>query len=84
MVEAARENRLYLSVLSLFASLGTLVCCALPSLFVLLGLGATLASLLSSAPWLVRENCPRRAKGVPLDSIPNYRPYIWTEGGAET
>lgn len=39
--------------LSLFASFGTLVCCALPSLLVLLGLGATVASLLSAAPWLV-------------------------------
>lgn len=33
--------------------MGTLVCCALPSLLVLLGFGATVASLLSSAPWLV-------------------------------
>lgn len=42
-----------LSYLSLFTSLGTLLCCALPSLLVLLGLGATVASLLSAAPWLV-------------------------------
>jgi len=48
----ARENPL-LSYLSLFTSLGTLLCCALPSLLVLLGLGATLASFLSVAPWLV-------------------------------
>lgn len=33
--------------------MGTLVCCALPSLFVLLGFGATVASLLAAAPWLV-------------------------------
>ncbi len=39
--------------LSLFSSLGTLLCCALPSLFVLVGLGATVASALSAAPWLV-------------------------------
>jgi hypothetical protein len=38
---------------SLFTSFGTLVCCALPSVLVLLGLGATVASVLSSAPWLV-------------------------------
>lgn len=38
---------------SLFASLGTLLCCALPSLLVLVGLGATVASFLSAAPWLV-------------------------------
>jgi len=38
---------------SLFASLGTLVCCALPSLLVLVGLGASVASIVSAAPWLV-------------------------------
>ncbi len=39
--------------LSLFTSFGTLLCCALPSLLVLLGLGATVASFLSAVPWLV-------------------------------
>ena len=39
--------------LSLFTSLGTLLCCALPSLLVVFGLGATVASFLSAAPWLV-------------------------------
>jgi mercuric ion transport protein len=42
-----------LSYLSLFSSLGTLLCCALPSLLVLFGLGATVATVLSEAPWLV-------------------------------
>ncbi len=42
-----------LAYLSLFTSLGTLLCCALPALFVLLGLGATVASVVSSAPWLI-------------------------------
>ena len=42
-----------LSYLSLLTSLGTLLCCALPSLLVLVGLGATVASVLSEAPWLV-------------------------------
>lgn len=50
-------NKLYkqtlLPSLSLFTSIGTLVCCALPALFVTLGMGATLAGLVSSAPWLV-------------------------------
>jgi mercuric ion transport protein len=41
------------SYLSLFCSLGTLLCCALPSLLVLLGMGATVASALSAVPWLV-------------------------------
>jgi hypothetical protein len=39
--------------MSLFTSLGTLLCCALPSLLVLVGLGATVASVVSAAPWLI-------------------------------
>lgn len=42
-----------LNYLSLFTSLGTLLCCALPSLLVLFGLGASVASMLSFLPWLV-------------------------------
>ena len=42
-----------LSYVSLFSSLGTLLCCALPSLLVLVGLGATVAAFLSAVPWLV-------------------------------
>lgn len=42
-----------MSSLSLFTSFGTLLCCALPSLLVLLGLGATVASFLTAVPWLV-------------------------------
>lgn len=38
---------------ALFATLGTLLCCALPSLLVLLGLGSTVAAAVSAAPWLV-------------------------------
>ena len=40
-----------LGYLALFTSFGTLLCCALPLLFVLLGLGATVASVVSSAGW---------------------------------
>lgn len=42
-----------LSYVALFASFGTLLCCALPSLLVLFGLGATVASFISAAPSLV-------------------------------
>lgn len=42
-----------LSFLSLFTSIGTLLCCALPSLLVLIGLGATVATVLAEVPWLV-------------------------------
>jgi hypothetical protein len=41
------------SVISLFASSSTLVCCALPALLVALGAGATLSSLVSVFPQLV-------------------------------
>ena len=42
-----------LNYFSLFTSLSTLLCCGLPSLLVLFGLGASVASTLSSFPWLV-------------------------------
>lgn len=53
--KTAEEKRksAWLSYLSLFTSLGTLLCCALPSLLVLFGLGATVASFLTSVPLLV-------------------------------
>ena len=41
------------SYFSLFTSLSTLLCCALPSLLVLFGLGASVASMLAFTPWLV-------------------------------
>lgn len=42
-----------LNYFSLFSSFSTLICCALPSILVLLGMGTAVASLLSAAPWLV-------------------------------
>ncbi|HHJ11720.1 MAG TPA: hypothetical protein ENK00_00950 [Chromatiales bacterium] len=39
--------------LALFASTGTLVCCALPIVLVTLGLGAAVASLTSALPFLI-------------------------------
>tara|TARA_B100001758_G_C18353626_1_gene581371 strand:+ start:786 stop:1163 length:378 start_codon:yes stop_codon:yes gene_type:complete len=38
---------------SLFASTSTLICCALPAVFVLLGAGASFASLLTFFPFLI-------------------------------
>jgi hypothetical protein len=46
------EEKLF-AVLSLFTSASTLVCCAMPALFVTLGAGATLAGLVTSFPQLV-------------------------------
>lgn len=42
-----------LAILSLFASTSTLICCALPTLLVTLGLGAVVAGAVSSLPWLM-------------------------------
>lgn len=42
-----------LTLLSLFTSLGTLLCCALPALLVSIGMGAAVAGLVSSVPELV-------------------------------
>ena len=55
MSDAATPARrsFWLQYVSLFTSVGTLLCCALPSVLVLFGLGATVASVLSAAPWLV-------------------------------
>ena len=43
----------HLSLLTLFTSGGTLVCCALPALLVSLGAGAVMASVVSSVPQIV-------------------------------
>ena len=79
-----------LSYLSLFTSLGTLLCCALPSLLVLLGLGATVATVLSEAPWLValshRKNLVFLIAGVLIASNFGYLyaigPRLQADSGA--
>jgi len=43
----------HLSLLTLFTSGGTLICCALPALLVSLGAGAVMASVVSSVPQIV-------------------------------
>lgn len=48
-----QRSQLPLTFLSLFSSLSTLVCCALPALLVSLGMGAALAGLISAVPQLV-------------------------------
>ena len=42
----------FFPILSLFTSVGTLLCCALPALLVTLGMGAALAGFISVAPWI--------------------------------
>ena len=41
------------SVLSLFTSVSTLLCCALPALLVVIGLGAVVAGVISDLPFLI-------------------------------
>lgn len=38
--------------LSLFTTFSTLICCALPALMIMLGLGSSLASFISLFPWI--------------------------------
>ncbi len=47
------SSHVFVTYLSLFTSLGTLLCCALPSLFVALGLGATVAGVIGVFPQIV-------------------------------
>ena len=41
------------NLISLFASSSTLICCALPAVFIVIGAGATFASISSILPFLV-------------------------------
>tara|TARA_Y100001935_G_C17276326_1_gene494886 strand:- start:47 stop:427 length:381 start_codon:yes stop_codon:yes gene_type:complete len=47
------KKNLIVPSITLFTSIGTLLCCALPALFVTLGAGAILAGLLSNLPFLI-------------------------------
>lgn len=42
-----------ISFLTLFTSFGTLICCAIPALLVVIGAGAALAGIVSSFPQLI-------------------------------
>ncbi len=48
-----KKRDVWLAVVSLFASVSTLFCCALPALLVALGMGAVVAGLISNMPVLV-------------------------------
>ena len=55
------NKELLMSGLSLFGSIGTLLCCALPALLVSIGAGAVLAGLVSNVPqliWLSERKIP--------------------------
>jgi hypothetical protein len=52
-MKSASTKNSFISYLTLFSSAGTLVCCALPALFVSLGLGAVLAGVATKIPGLI-------------------------------
>lgn len=61
--------------LTLFTSLSTLLCCALPALFVVLGLGAAFAGLTSAVPqliWISENKIPFFAFGGAMLAIGGY------------
>ena len=47
------QKNIWVSFFSLFTSMSTLVCCALPALLVSVGLGATMVGLVSTFPSLI-------------------------------
>lgn len=47
------QSQTTVATLALFTSMGTLVCCALPALFVSLGAGATLVGIIAAVPQLI-------------------------------
>ena len=51
--ERRAKRAALLNYFSLFSSFSTLICCALPSVLVVLGMGTAVASLLYAAPWVV-------------------------------
>lgn len=64
-----------LSFLTLFTSMGTLICCALPALIVGLGMGAAMAGFLSEYPqfiWLSTHKLWLFAVGAIFLSIGGY------------
>jgi len=53
LINSTANKQTGVTWLSLFASTGTLLCCALPITLVTLGMGATVAALTSSFPLLI-------------------------------
>lgn len=62
------DKQTVLPILSLFTSVSTLLCCALPALLVTLGMGAVLAGIVSSVPW--------------LSTISEYKGFVFSVAGS--
>ena len=60
------------SLAALFASTGTLVCCALPAVLVALGAGAALSSLVAVFPQIVWLRITVRKPSAPVPGILDY------------
>jgi hypothetical protein len=65
--ETSLWQQTILPALSLFTSIGTLLCCALPALLVTLGMGAALAGFIGAAPWIT--------------VLSDYKPFIFAGAG---
>jgi len=46
-------NEKSINIFTLFTTSGTLICCALPIIFVTIGMGATVAAMTSTFPFLI-------------------------------
>lgn len=60
-------KQVFLPMLSLCTSVGTLLCCALPALLVTLGMGAAMAGFVTAVPWVT--------------ALSDYKPLVFTVSG---
>jgi mercuric ion transport protein len=72
------QKNIWISFFSLFTSMSTLICCALPALLVSIGLGATMVGLVSTFPsliWLSENKLPIFAGSFIMLSFSSYMQY---------
>ncbi|MEA9357156.1 hypothetical protein SHI21_13105 [Bacteriovorax sp. PP10] len=72
------QKNIWISFFSLFTSMSTLICCALPALFVSIGLGATMVGLVTTFPsliWLSENKLPVFAGSFLMLSFSSYMQY---------
>ena len=72
------QKNIWISFFSLFTSMSTLICCALPALLVSIGLGATMVGLVSTFPsliWLSENKLPVFAGSFLMLSFSSYMQY---------
>lgn len=72
------QKNIWISFFSLFTSMSTLICCALPALFVSIGLGATMVGLVTTFPsliWLSEHKLPVFAGSFVMLAFSSYMQY---------